>query len=131
MRGSRNGQSSTGSSTTAPERCATLAFLALAAALLYLCGAPLETDDTWWHLALGRAFAKQGPWLTADPLLHSSLGPPIPAAWLSDVFLHHAASLPIGLYGLRVLHVASVAGILGAAWLALRRASGSISRAAR
>jgi len=129
MSGGRNDQSGTWSTPTAPGSCATLAFLVLAAALLYLCGAPLETDDTWWHLSLGRAFAKEGSWLTADPLLHSSIRPPVPAAWLSDILLYHASLLPMGLYGLRMLHVASVAGILAAAWLALRRASGSIGLA--
>lgn len=129
MLGGRSGRSGTWSTTTAPESCATLAFLVSAAALLFLCGAPLETDDTWWHLSLGRAFANEGPWLTADPILHASVRPPIPAAWLSDILLYHVSSLPTGLYGLRVLHVAIVAGILAAAWLALRRAGGSIGLA--
>ena len=117
------------SATNAPESCTALAFLVLAAALLYLCGAPLETDDAWWHLSLGRAFAKEGLWLTADPLLHTSVGPPTSAAWLSDILLYYASLLPMGLHGLRVLHVASVAGIMGTAWFALRRASGSIGLA--
>ena len=129
MSGLEDDRSDAWSITTAPESFATLAFLVLAGALLYLCGAPLETDDTWWHLALGRAFASEGPWLTADPLLHSSIGPPVPAAWLSDLLLYYTSSLPIGLYGLRILHVVIVAGILIGAWRALRRASGSIGLA--
>ena len=98
------------------------AFLMLASAFAILVGRPLFTDDAWWHLALGRAFAAQGPWLEADPLLHTSSAPPVPAAWLSDVLLY-AASLPFGVVGLRVLHVLIVAAILAGAWLALRRQS--------
>lgn len=129
MIGSARGQRDLSAPTTAPDRIATLAFLVLAAALLYLCGAPVETDDTWWHLSLGRAFASEGPWLTVDPVLHTSVGPPAPAAWLSDLLLHRVASLPTGLQGLRVLHVAFVAGIVSAAWLAFRRAGHSFGPA--
>ncbi len=111
---------------TPPEFCATAAALALVSYFLFLVGRPLFTDDMWWHLALGRSFATSGPWLNADPLLHTSTSPPVPAAWLSDVFLY-MASLPIGLVGLRVLHVLIVIGILAAVFVALRRASDSRS----
>ena len=33
----------------------------------------------WWHLALGRAYAAQGPWLDADPLLYTATAAPAPA----------------------------------------------------
>src|SRR2546426_7934632 len=92
--------------------------------LLVSVGQPIITDDLWWHLGLGRAFAAHGPWLAEDPLLFAPAGPPSPASWLADVALAglaHAA----GFYALRVLLVASAAGILALAWSLLRRASGS------
>ena len=52
-----------------------------AALLLYASGRPLFTDDLWWHLALGRAFLAGGPWLAADPSLHTAPGPPDGAHW--------------------------------------------------
>ncbi len=97
---------------------------AAAALLLLAAGQPLFTDDAWWHLALGRAFAEAGPWLPEDPLLFAALGPPSPAAWLFDLALHATRELA-GFAGLRVLHVAAVAIVLGLAWSLLRRASGS------
>ena len=98
---------------------------AVAAALLLLAvGQPLFTDDAWWHLALGRAFAERGPWLAEDPLLFAAAGPPSPSAWLFDLALHGTHALA-GFAGLRALHVVSVAAVLGLAWSLLRRASGS------
>ena len=82
------------------------------------------TDDAWWHLGLGRAYAAAGPWLPDDPLLFLAPGPAPPAAWLGDLGLH-AVQLGAGFTGLRVLHVGLVAAILGLAWSLLRRASGS------
>lgn len=96
---------------------------ALALLLLAAVGQPLATDDAWWHLALGRAYAEQGPWLAADPLLFTAPGPPLPAAWLSDVVLFGALH-SLDFAGLRVAHVAMVAAILALAWSLLRRASG-------
>lgn len=113
-----------GSRFASPEVVATAAVSLLAATLLYAVGRPLYTDDAWWHLSLGRAFARSGPWLALDPVLHTSTQPPIPSSWLSDVLLY-AASLPVGLIGLRALHVFLVATILGGAWWAFRKASGS------
>jgi hypothetical protein len=92
--------------------------------VLVAAAQPLVAEDTWWHLAIGRAYAASGPWLSADPLLHTATGPPAPAAWASDVALH-AVERIAGFTGLRVLHALLVAGILVAAWRALRRASGS------
>ena len=98
---------------------------AVAAALLLLAaGQPLFTDDAWWHLALGRAFAERGPWLPEDPLLFAAANPPSPSAWLFDLMLHATREIA-GFAGLRVLHVAAVASVLGLAWSLLRRASGS------
>lgn len=98
--------------------------LALVLLVLLASAQPLFTEDTWLHLALGEAYAAQGPWLDADPLLHTAEGPPAPAAWLSGVFFH-GIERAFGFQGLRVAHVLLVAAILGLAWSALRRASGS------
>ena len=82
------------------------------------------TDDAWWHLGLGRAYAAAGPWLPNDPLLFLAPGPAPPAAWLGDLGLH-GVQRGAGFAGLRALHVGLVAAILGLAWSLLRRASGS------
>ncbi len=92
--------------------------------MLVAAGQPLFTDDLWWHLALGQAYTQEGPWLAADPLLFTALGPPAPAAWLSDVTLA-AVESALGLTGLRVVHVLLIAGILGVVWWLLRRVGAS------
>lgn len=97
---------------------------AVAAAMLVAAGQPLFAEDTWLHLALGRAYAEHGPWLAADPLLHTAAGAPAPSAWLFDVALHAVAEVA-GFQGLRVAHAIGVAAILALAWRLLRRASGS------
>jgi hypothetical protein len=30
---------------------------------LFWAVAPISSDDLWWHLSLGEAFSKHGPWL--------------------------------------------------------------------
>ena len=40
--------------------------LALVLITLALVGQPIYANDTWIHLALGEAFASQGPLLAAD-----------------------------------------------------------------
>lgn len=107
-----------------PEALSYLALAVLATALLVAAGQPVFTDDTWWHLALGRAYSAQGPWLVADPLLFTSLGPPAPAAWLADTALYFAHALG-GFPALRLLHVLSVAGIVSLLWSLLARATRS------
>ncbi len=88
--------------------------------VLVVAGRPLETDDFWWHLALGRNYAQLGPWLGSDPLLHTTLSPPAPASWLFDVALHGVWTAA-GFQGLRALHVGLVLGItVLVAWLAWR-----------
>lgn len=82
------------------------------------------TDDAWWHLALGRAYAASGPWLPNDPLLFLAPGPSPPAAWLYDLGLHGILT-GAGFHGLRVFHVAIVAAIGALGWSLLRRASRS------
>jgi len=98
--------------------------LMLCALVLVAVGQPLATDDLWWHLALGEAHLREGPWLSADPLLFTAPGPPVPAAWLSDL-LFAGIEVRTGFTGLRILHVVLVGGCLGLAWSILRRASGS------
>lgn len=107
-----------------PEIVSWVAFIGLAAPLLVAAGQPILTDDTWLHLALGKAYATAGPWLDTDPLLANPLGPPAPTAWLFDVGLFGIERWT-GFTGLRALHLISVAAILALAWWLLRRASGS------
>jgi hypothetical protein len=96
----------------------------LCALLLLASGQPLFTDDAWWHLALGEAFAQEGPRLAADPLLFTAPGPPSPASWGADVILF-GLERSLGFAGLRLAHVAIVAGILVLAGSLLWRASRS------
>jgi hypothetical protein len=96
----------------------------LVALLLIATGQPITTDDLWWHLSLGNAYAQSGPWLTSDPLLFTAPGPPVAAAWLADLGLASVAKL-VGFSGLRLLHVLLVAAILSLAWSLFRDASRS------
>jgi len=100
------------------------ALIAMAALSIFAIGRPVFTDDAWWHLAFGRAYASAGPWLPADPILHTATGPPAPASWLSDLGMF-AISRALGFTGLRVFHVASALAILALVWDALRRAARS------
>jgi len=101
-----------------------VSLVALAGLLLVAAGQPIFTDDIWWHLALGEAYAQQGPWLEEDPLLFTAPGPPAPAAWLADLALFGLGRCG-GFAGLRIAHVLTVTAILALAWSLLRRASGS------
>ena len=85
---------------------------------------PLFSEDTWWHLSMGRAYASAGPWLATDPVLFTAQGPPAPAAWLTSLGLHGTERL-LGFQGLRLLHAAWVAAILMSGWWCLRRVSDS------
>jgi len=116
------------SAGAAAEALAHLGFAALAALVLAAAAQPIQTEDAWWHLALGRVYAQDGPWLAADPLLHTAAGPPAPAAWLADLGLHGLGTLA-GFDALRIAHAALVAAILALAWSLLHRASGSRSAA--
>jgi hypothetical protein len=108
----------------APAAVAHAAAAITGALLLCAVGQPIFTDDLWWHLALGRAFAAHGPWLAEDPLLFAAAGPPAPASWLADVALAGVASAG-GFYALRALHVAIVAAILALVWSEFLRAGRS------
>lgn len=91
---------------------------------LISAGQPIFTEDAWWHLSMGRAYASIGPWLDQDPNLFTAAGPPSPAAWLSSLSLH-AISQVAGFHGLRVTHAILVTLILAFAWRSLQRVSGS------
>ncbi|MDJ0852816.1 MAG: hypothetical protein QNK04_30980 [Myxococcota bacterium] len=105
-----------------PHGIAHLGLFAIVALLLVVSGRPLFTDDAWWHLALGGFYASQGPVLAEDPLLHTAVGAPAPAAWLFDVALF-AVERSTGFQGLRVAHVLAVGAIVALAWSLLQRAS--------
>jgi tetratricopeptide (TPR) repeat protein len=100
--------------------------VALTLMLIAAVGQPLFTDDTWWHLAHGKAYAQQGPNLSADPLLYAAPTPPAPAAWLADVALYGLDRMG-GFTALRISHVLLVLGILGVLWSLLAKASRSLT----
>jgi len=92
--------------------------------VLHLVGAPVATDDVWWHLRLGEEYTAHGPWLESDPLLYTAVeGAPPPHAWLFGVAVS-AVDRSLGLHGLRVVHVAIVVFIIGLAYSVFRREAG-------
>ncbi|MCG8591207.1 MAG: hypothetical protein MJE66_18095 [Proteobacteria bacterium] len=94
----------------------------LVAFVVYLAGAPHQSDDFWFHLAMGEAFASAGPWLGADPLLHTAHPTdPVPHEWLFDALLSVLES-GVGLGGLRVVHAGIAALAFWLAWVVLRGA---------
>jgi hypothetical protein len=96
----------------------------VAVRVLHLVGAPVSTDDVWWHMRLGEEYTAHGPWLESDPLLYTaSEGAPAPHAWLFGVAVSAVDRL-LGLHGLRLAHVAVVVFIIGLAYSILRRESG-------
>lgn len=101
-----------------------LVALAIAAATIVLAGQPIYANDTWIHLALGRAFAEHGPWLASDPFLFTAPGPPSPAGWLGSVGIWFGYLIG-GFTGLRGAHALGVLAILALAWRAARRAGAS------
>jgi hypothetical protein len=100
--------------------CAHACGAAIVAGLLAVVSRPIFTDDLWWHLALGRAYANAGPWLLEDPLLFTAPGPPAPAAWLSDLLLYDL-HVVFGFTGLRIAHVLLVAAIAWLVWSTIQR----------
>jgi hypothetical protein len=89
---------------------------------------PLFTEDMWWHLSMGRAYAAAGPWLDADPNLFTAIGPPSPAAWLSSLSLYGLERFA-GFQSLRLAHLVLVSLILAFAWSSLFKISASRSYA--
>lgn len=100
------------------------AALGLAAAVLIAAAQPIFTEDAWWHLAMGRAYAQQGLRLDADPLLHTALAAPAPAAWLADLALFSVERVA-GFQGLRVAHALCVVAIFAMAFACARAAGAS------
>jgi tetratricopeptide (TPR) repeat protein len=112
----------------APVALASL--LVVVVLLLALVGRPLATDDLWWHLKLGEAYAQDGPWLPEDPLYHTTQNQPtVPHEWLFQVAVHGIERWT-GLHGLRVAHVLLVVAILAWAFRIFRRAGGALAPAA-
>lgn len=93
-----------------------------------LAGQPIYANDTWIHLALGEAFAEQGPWLRADPHLFAAAAPPDPSSWLGSIAIYGIHQLA-GFSGLRIAHALVVFLILVLAWHVLRRAGASAAAA--
>ncbi|TFG96548.1 MAG: hypothetical protein E4H11_03245, partial [Myxococcales bacterium] len=104
--------------------------LLMAAIVTWLAGRPIATDDLWWHLALGAAYARDGPWPLAEPMFHT-VGDQrtLPQEWLFQVAAH-AWHSQFGFPGLRALHAATAAAILGLAFALFRRAAPSLAAAA-
>jgi hypothetical protein len=113
-----------GALETGLRALAQLGAAAAAALLLIAVGQPIFTDDAWWHLALGAAYASEGPWLARDPLLFTATGPPPPVSWLADLALHGIA-LAGGFQALRVAQVSGAAAILALVWSSARAAGAS------
>ncbi len=88
----------------------------LALMLVLLAGAPLYTEDLWWHLKAGQMYFTEGPWPDSDWMLHTaSDDAPIQHEWLFGVSVYALERL-LGFHGLRVVHAAAVALTV---WLAL------------
>jgi tetratricopeptide (TPR) repeat protein len=101
---------------------AAVAALSMAAMIAYVAGGPIRTNDFWFHLEAGEAYATQGPWPTADPMLHTAhADAPVQHEWLFGLGTY-ALQRSIGFHGLRAAHVAAVAIAFAMAWLVLRRA---------
>ncbi|MGH0032015.1 MAG: hypothetical protein ACQGVC_19665 [Myxococcota bacterium] len=108
---------------------ALLGFGALAACVLYLVAGPILDQDVWWHLAHGRAYLAEGPWLAADPCLGTAARPPIPHSWLFDAG-SAAIEAGLGLYGLRVAHALACVALVWLALGLLRREARALAPAA-
>lgn len=102
--------------------CAT-ALIVLVAMVLIVSGAPVYTEDLWWHLEAGEMYATEGPWPARDWMLFTARPEaPIQHEWLFGVAVHLLEGLA-GFHGLRVAHVALVAASVWLAWSLLRRQS--------
>ena len=97
--------------------------------VLLMAGAPLYTEDLWWHLKAGEMYATEGPWPSGDWMLHTARDDaPIQHEWLFGVSVY-ALERALGFHGLRVVHALAAAAII---WLALsifRRSGASWSSA--
>ena len=111
-------------------RIAGLGLLGVAAAILFVAARPLATDDLWWHLRMGEAYATGDLWPDEAPLVHTTHGrPPVPHEWLFQVAVH-GVDVAAGHHGLRVLHALAVVVVLSLAFATLRRGSNDLGVAA-
>ena len=117
------------SAATLVDRAALLACLVLVALVVWLAAGPLTTNDLWWHLAHGRAFAAEGPWLDEDPCLATATRGAVPHSWLFGVAAAAVEGVA-GLHGLRVVHALAVVGVALLAFGVFRRATGRVVFAA-
>ena len=102
--------------------CAT-ALAVLVVMVLLLCGAPIYTEDFWWHLKAGEMYATEGPWPAADWMLFTARPEaPIQHEWLFGVGVHLLERL-IGFQGLRGVHAVLAAANIWLAYSLLRRQS--------
>ena len=108
-----------------PLLVASLSAASMVLLVLYLVGRPLATDDLWFHLKMGEAFATEGLWPDADPMLHTAVAEaPIQHEWLFQVFVYEVWQ-SLGFQGLRAVHVPIVAGIFWLIFAVVRRESRS------
>jgi hypothetical protein len=108
-----------------PDALAGGSLLLLVVLAVYVAGGPIKTADFWFHAKMGEFYASEGPWLTADPLLHTAdEDAPTPHEWLFGVAVH-GLERAVGFYGLRIVHALAVLGILALAWSIFRRESRS------
>ena len=90
--------------------------------VLLLCGAPLYTEDLWWHLKAGEMYATEGPWPQADWMLHTARADaPIQHEWLFGVFAY-TLQQQLGFYGLRIVQAVTAAATVWFAYSLFRRA---------
>jgi hypothetical protein len=106
-----------------------LSFLLVLMVLLVLAGRPLATDDLWWHMKLGEVYAELGPWVSADPLYHTTSDrPTVPHEWLYQIGVHGLERM-LGFQGLRGVHVLAIAAIALWALRIFRRTGGGLAPA--
>jgi hypothetical protein len=112
-------------SDRAPIIVSATALAMLVIMTLLLAGAPLYTEDLWWHLKAGEMYATDGPWPKADWMLHTAREEaPIQHEWLFGVSAYALQQL-LGFQGLRAIHAAAVATIIWMVFSLFRRACGS------
>jgi hypothetical protein len=81
--------SDTPEATSRPSLPAFIAATALGVIVLgtlFWAVAPISSDDLWWHLSLGEAFSKHGPWLESAGV-ERGLTVGMVAAWLVTVLV--------------------------------------------
>ncbi len=99
-----------------------IAFGALVAVVLVLCGRPVATADVWFYLKMGEVYSTEGPSSRNEPMLFTNGDvDPIPHEWLTEVIFYQVQSLA-GFQGLRLFHVSVAALAIGlSVWASRRR----------